>query len=92
MTYFPLNESGDGSPFIRPKGHREHGTWFSIPHIYWTGEYCKTLDLPAKAMLLIALSMKEQFHLPQDRISKWYGISTSTAKRGLDQLIRLGIL
>jgi hypothetical protein len=85
MSYVLANESGDGTDYTRPLD-RQDGGWFTLPHIYWTGDYYRTLDLPAKAMLLIALSLKNTFTLPAARVPEWYGISESTAKRGFKQL------
>jgi hypothetical protein len=93
MSYVLLNESGDGSEYTRP---RERTTtdpgWFTVPHLYWTGDFYKTLDMPAKAMLLIAMSSKDEFELPLDRVKEWYGISKSTAKRGFQTLEDRGII
>ncbi len=46
----------------------------------------KTLYLPAKVMLLIALSRPDGFPLPYDRAPTWYGISSDSAEEGLREL------
>jgi hypothetical protein len=91
MNYVLLHESGNGEPYTRPtKG--AHGYWFSLPHVYWTAEFDKALSMPEKLMLLIALDQPDAFRLPADRSPAWYGISESTARRGLHALQARGIL
>lgn len=88
----PLLEDGSGAPYEVPEGRRD--VYLRLPAEYWSGEarwYMK-LDLPAKALLLISLSLSPGFPLPYDRVPKWYGISASTAERGLVELVRVGIL
>jgi hypothetical protein len=92
MTYILLDESGDGSDYVRPTSDKLHGTWFSVPHLYWRDDFYISMTLPAKAMLLVALSMNDAFTLPFERVAQWYGISPSTAKRGFSELSKLGIL
>ena len=91
MQYVLLDESGDGSPYVRST-KLEQGTWFMIPHAYWIDGHYMTMTLAAKAMLLVALSSKEKFVLPFDRVQDWYGLSASTARRGFKELEDLGIL
>jgi hypothetical protein len=91
MNYVLLNESGDGSPYVRSRTV-EQGAWFMIPHAYWTDGHYISMSLAAKAMLLVALSSKKGFELPFARTQEWYGLSTSTAKRGFSELEALGIL
>jgi hypothetical protein len=91
MNYVLLHESGNGEPYTRPT-QASHGTWFSVPHVYWNEEFDERLSLPEKAMLLIALDQPDNFRLPADRAPAWYGISESTARRGLHGLEKAGIL
>lgn len=91
MNYVLLHESGNGEPYTRPtKG--VHGYWFSIPHVYWTAGFDKELTLVEKVMLFISLDQPDGFRLPADRAPAWYGISESTARRGLQALVARGIL
>jgi hypothetical protein len=88
-----LKEDGSGNGYHGPgqkKADKE--TWLKLPFAYWTGRYYETLDLPAKAMLLIALDLPRRFPLPANRVPDWYGISASTAERGLHQLRSRGVL
>jgi len=76
-----LIEDGTTDPYQRPTRD-----FFKLPHAYWTAGWQKELDLPAKALLLIALSRGTQFLLPARQGADWYGISHDTIKRGLRTL------
>jgi hypothetical protein len=91
MIYTLLHESGNGQAYARPKT-KDDDRWFNLPHVYWTQEWYQKLGLSAKAMLLIALASKDSFALPFDRAPEWYGISRSTAQRGMSTLIDEGIV
>jgi len=85
-----LDESGNGSAFVRPTQPGQH--YFTLPHAYWLNRYDQRLDLPGKAALLISRSLKpDTFTLPLETASEWYGISKSTLRRGADQLVREGL-
>ncbi|WP_448812137.1 hypothetical protein [Agromyces bauzanensis] len=90
-AYELLDESGSGEAYSRPRT-RSEGTWFPLPNEYFVDGIFRKLKLPGKAMLLIALSSKPGFTLPQERVPEWYGISRSTAQRGYDELVKAGIL
>jgi hypothetical protein len=76
-----LDESGSGDDYTHPATRRQ--AYLKLPHAYWDGQWHLTLDLPAKVVLLIALSLDDGFILPIDRVPAWYGISADTANRGL---------
>jgi hypothetical protein len=90
-VYQLLDESGIGDPYSRPRVKADGG-WFTVPYAYWTDDYVTSLTLPEKAMLLVSLDQKDGFPLPQQRALAWYGISESTAKRGMAKLVALGLL
>jgi hypothetical protein len=50
------------------------------------------MGLPAKAVLLIALSLQDDFLLPTKQGAKWYGLSIDTVRKGLRTLRLLGVL
>jgi hypothetical protein len=50
------------------------------------------LGLAAKGMLLIALSLRDGFELPSEKVPKWYGISADTGENGLYELRNAGLL
>jgi hypothetical protein len=91
MNYLLLDEAGDGGDYTRPT-KLAHGRWFSIPHQYWLDGWDEKLSTAEKVMLLIALDQPDGFAIPYERFSDWYGISASTAKRGLTGLVQRGII
>ena len=74
----------------------ERAPYFQLPHAYWHGGFNKDLSLPAKAMLLIALSLdrpdKPHFELPIERGSAWYGLTQQSVRTGLRELREVGLL
>jgi hypothetical protein len=87
-----LREDGSGDPYTPPWQQSE--AYFQLPSSYWTApeQWHHALNLPEKAMLLIALSLTDQFVFPYDRAPAWYGLSPSTAERGLLGLRHRGLL
>ncbi|MEB3023474.1 MULTISPECIES: hypothetical protein [Mycolicibacter] len=92
-VYTSLREDGSGEPYTAPTG-RDGDLYFGLPFEYWTDEqaWYRTLTLPAKAMLLVSSTLKPGFILPSERVPEWYGISESTAQRGLQELREVGLL
>lgn len=88
-----LHEDGSGAPYESPSGTATD-PYFRIPFDYWLGpeRHYRTLDLPAKAMLLVTLSLKDDAELPLARVPSWYGLSEDTAGRGLAELKRRGLV
>lgn len=91
VLYRLLHESGDGSPYSRPT-KINHGHWLRLPYAYWLDGFDEELTHPEKLMLLIALDQQEEFILPLNQSANWYGISESTAGRGLRRLLKRGLL
>jgi len=87
-----LKEDGSGDPYERPLNDRAEDRWLQLPHGYWLDGHYETLHLPAKVMLLIALSRPDGFPLPYDRAPAWYGISSDSAEEGLRELRATGLL
>jgi hypothetical protein len=86
-----LREDGTGQPYTRPgKGNSDR--FFRFPHAFWRDGWQERLDLPATAMLLVALHEKNAFELPSERVPDWYGWSADTAERGLATLEQSGLL
>jgi hypothetical protein len=79
-----LCEDGSGAEYKRPVSKDD--TWFQLPHAYWLADHYRQLSLPAKAMLLVALSLPNDFYLPLNKADAWYGISADSAGRGLREL------
>lgn len=86
-----LREDGTGQPYTRPgKGNPDR--FLRFPHAFWRDGWHERLDLPATAMLLVALHEKNAFELPSERVPDWYGWSADTAERGLATLEQFGLL
>lgn len=88
-----LREDGSGEPYVHPGAAGD--PYLQLPVAYWLdegGQWCSTLGLPAKAMLLVALSLPPGFVLPVEKAPDWYGISADTAQRGLASLVRRGLV
>jgi DNA-binding MarR family transcriptional regulator len=84
-----LDESGTGKPY---RHHAAAEPYFKLPFEYWLNGWHRRLDLPAKAILLIGLSLPPEFILPEAEAPRWYGISADTTRRGLRELQDRGLL
>lgn len=73
-------------------GYAAEGDYFKIPHAYWDAGMQDFSDLPTKAVLIIALSLSDDFLLPLDRGPEWYGISKDTLRTGMRGLTTRGFL
>lgn len=82
MQYRLLHEAGTGNEYTRPKRAGD-GHWLRLPYSYWLNDFDATLTHPEKLMLLIALDQADDFALPFNQSANWYGVSESTARRGL---------
>jgi hypothetical protein len=80
-----LREDGSGRPYLHPSsaGKKANERYFKVPYSYWLESWHLELGLAAKAVLLIALSLSDDFILPVDHASAWYGLSADTLNRGL---------
>lgn len=85
-----LTEDGTGQAYVHPATAKQQ--YLKLPHVYWIERHYETLTLPAKAVLLIALSLRSRFPLPYERGPAWYGLSADSTERGLRDLERTGIL
>lgn len=88
-----LREDGSGEVYVHPGTAGD--PYLQLPVAYWLDEderWCSTLGLPAKAMLLVALSLRPGFLLPVEKAPDWYGISADTAQRGLASLVERGLV
>jgi hypothetical protein len=89
-----LQEDGSGQPYRHPGEHgsEARGHYFKLPHAYWEGNFPNRMSLPGRAVLLIALSLRDDFVLPTERGARWYGLSRDTVRKGLRELRLLGLL
>lgn len=82
-----LDESGSGRPYTHETKDKDKKLdYFKLPHSFWLEGWNERLDLPAIAVLLIALSLPSAFILPQERGGEWYGLSRDTIRRGVGTL------
>ncbi|MDQ6883737.1 MAG: hypothetical protein M3077_05795 [Candidatus Dormibacteraeota bacterium] len=81
-----LREDGSGDVYTHPGAVGGREPYFKLNFAYWQDGLDESLTLPAKAMLLIALSLKDWFYLPYEKAKAWYGISAETAETGLREL------
>jgi hypothetical protein len=86
-----LREDGSGEPYDHPHKTGD-ANWLQLPYAYWLKDHYLNLSLPAKAMLLVALSRPNGFYLPSEMANDWYGISPDSADRGLRELRNASIL
>lgn len=82
-----MKEDASGESYSHP-GKAPADPYLKLPHAYWTEDWCQVLSLPAKAMLLVALSLPAGFVMPAEKMPAWYGLSADTAQRGLNELIK----
>jgi hypothetical protein len=89
-----LDEAGSGKAYTYPKGGTGRGRYFKVPEAYWRDDerWYRTLSLRAKVMLMICLTLKPDFPLPIDQVPAWYGVSSNSAQRGLNELRDHGVL
>jgi hypothetical protein len=80
-----LHEDGSGDEYGT-------GVYLRLPFAYWEDNWCGRLTIPEKATLLIALSLADDFYLPQEKAPSWYGISADSLGRGLRGLKKHGLL
>jgi len=85
-----LREDGTGAPYSRPVTKED--PWFTLPHSYFLKGYDTSLSLSAKAMLLVTLHLKDGAWLPSEYSREWFGISPTTARAGLAELIEQGLV
>jgi hypothetical protein len=87
-------EDGSGAVWTRPSEKNE--PFFHLPIGYWTGGFSRDLSLPAKAVLLIGLSLqsgdRSYFELPVERGASWYGMAPQSVRTGLQDLREVGLL
>jgi hypothetical protein len=81
-------EDGSGRDYSPPP---PRDFYFQLPFAYWQEDHYLRLQLPGKAMLLIALGEQAEFELRVAKVPDWYGISAETADRGYEELVRAGI-
>ncbi|MFF1900408.1 hypothetical protein [Streptomyces sp. NPDC058206] len=84
---------GLATPYTVPSG-AANDVYFRVPFAYWREGLHEKLGMPAKAVLLAAMSRrKETFTLPQDtRGALTLGLNRHTMARGIGELLDLQLL
>lgn len=82
-----LREDGSGKPYTAPPKR-----YFRLPFEYWEEEWHRRLTMPAKVVLLIALTQERHFVMPPTQIRAWYGISDDTWSAGALELTKAKLL
>ncbi|HVC04862.1 MAG TPA: hypothetical protein VND88_09315 [Candidatus Acidoferrales bacterium] len=85
-----LREDGSGEPYTQVGSRGD--PYLQLPLAYFHDGWYKQMDLPTKAVLLIALSLRDDFYLPAEWVHRWYGLSADTTERGLTKLRSLGLV
>ncbi len=84
---YALQEDGSREPYTSPAGG-----YSKLPYAYWREDWHRRLSLSAKAVLLIGLSLKPGFIMPQTQVKNWYGISADTWSKGVLELRKAQLL
>jgi hypothetical protein len=94
LSIVALLDDGSGGPYAHPSAQGRREPYFKLPFAYWANEeaWHRRLNLAETAMLLIALSLADDFVLPYRMARRWYGVSPDTAERGLRGLQDRGLL
>ncbi len=91
----PRREDG-GEGYSRPDGKKQADHYFILPGAFWTEAWFDRLSLPALCVLLILLKetndVDDECHLTYEQTEKWYGISSSSAKKGYTELVDVGLV
>lgn len=90
----PLKENASGDQYTRPDG-KAGDNYFTLPPEFWTEDLHGLLSWPALSVLLILLKETNGVsyaELPVDRAEKYYGISRTTAEKGLVELRKRSLL
>lgn len=92
VTVTLLKGDGTTDKYERPSGKTQEDRFLRLNNEFWHDDWNHKLDLPAIAMLLVALKEKPTFSLATDHTAGWYGWSPDTAAKGFKQLRDTGLL
>lgn len=82
-----LHEDGSGDAYTSPTKR-----YLRLPFAYWQQEWHRQLTMPAKAVLLISLTLEPGFVIPLTQVKAWYGISPDTWSTGAAELEKAGLV
>lgn len=82
------------APYVPPYGQGQ--SYLTVPRAFWTEDLAGTLSGAGLAMYLVALAMTRhdspEFYLVGSLFDQRFGISRSSRKRGLSELVNRGVL
>lgn len=85
-----LREDGSGRPYSHPglwsDGGRPEGDYFQLPYSYWRLGWDARLSMAGKLVLLISLSLQDDFILPVQHAASWYSLGATRINNGLNEL------
>lgn len=91
----PKREDGEDT-YTLPDGKKIIDRYFALPGAFWTEKWFDELSLPGICVLLVLLKETNddtaEVHLTHKQFDDWYGISVSSAKKGLAELEAHGLL
>ena len=89
-----LREDLTGSGYSVPSGGAD--SYIRVPEHLWRTGTLSELNAPGIAMLLVALELtktaQQALILTESFVKERYGLSNSTRRRGLEELVSLGVL
>jgi hypothetical protein len=85
-----LSDDGSGDPYRHPADLSQ--PYLALPYAFWRQRWHERLDLAATAVLLIGMTLRPGFILPQSHVQDWYGISPTTLSKGIQGLRKAGLL
>lgn len=85
-----LSDDASGAPYRHPADLGE--PYLALPYVFWRQKWHERLDLSATAVLLIGMTLRPGFILPQSHVQEWYGISPTTLSKGIKGLRNANLL
>lgn len=91
----PRREDG-GDDYGSPGGRKDRwNAYFTLPDDFWNEGWFARLSLPALVMLLVVAketNQKNEVWFAYANCKDWYGISSKSAQKGIEELIEHGLL
>ena len=85
-----FRDDASGLPYQHPADLKQ--PYLALPYAFWRQGWHERLDLPATAVLLIGMTLRPGFILPQSHVQEWYGISATTLSKGIQALRKADLL
>ena len=85
-----LSDDASGLPYQHPADLKQ--PYLALPYSFWRQGWHERLDLSATAVLLIGMTLRPGFILPQSHVQEWSGISAATLSKGIKALRNADLL